>query len=116
MTLDHTIIAGSPVTTKADTKTVAGTITSTAPPGLRVLVVDGGLVSISQFPEREGQMLFYRNGTDLFVTMYVVVDVNNGNTSPQLEWRQVQNWGLVQDPRTGRAKDSNSGYYSSLAS
>jgi len=58
----------------------------------------------------EGQMLFYRNGQELFVTMYVVVLHNN-----ELQWKQVQNWGFVQDPRTGLEKDPLLDFYSTLA-
>ena len=116
MTLDRTIIAGAPATTRADAKTVAGVITSAVPPDYRITVVDGEIVGLSQEPEREGQMLFYRNGSELFVTMYVVVITDHGaNGQAILEWKEVKNWGVVKDPRTGLEKDPNAAYYSSLA-
>jgi len=69
MSINNPVIAGAPVTTRADAKTVVGTITSTAPPGARVFVVDGQVTTVSQSATKEGQILFYRNGNELFVTM-----------------------------------------------
>lgn len=116
MSINNPVIAGAPVTTRADAKTVVGTITSTAPPGFRVFAVDGELVGISQDATKEGQILFYRNGDELFVTMYITVYANVGNGEVSLEWRVVENWGFVQDPRTGLEKDPNLEFYSTLAS
>jgi hypothetical protein len=116
MSINNPIIAGAPVTTRADAKTVVGTITSTAPPGVRVFVVDGQVTTVSQSATKEGQILFYRNGNELFVTMYVTVYANVGNGQVSLEWRAVENWGFVQDPRTGLGKDPNLEFYSTLAS
>ncbi len=65
----------------------------------------------TQLPEREGQMLFYREGSSLSVTGYVVVEINSA-----LVWKKVENWGIVIDPRTGLEKDPNLGFYSTLAS
>jgi hypothetical protein len=110
MSLNSPVIAGAPVTTRADTKTVVGILTSTVPPGSRVFYSNGRPNIVQQSPVTEGQMLFYRNGQELFVTMYVVVLHNN-----ELQWKQVQNWGFVQDPRTGLEKDPLLDFYSTLA-
>lgn len=110
MALDRTVIAGAPATTRADAKTVLGEITSVIPPGPRLSVVDGVLTYADQYPEREGQMLFHRNGSDLFVTMYVVVAIDS-----ELMWKKVENWGVVIDPRTGLEKDPSLNFYSTLA-
>jgi GTP cyclohydrolase III len=116
MSINNPVIAGAPVTTRADAKTVVGTITSTVPPAPRVLTVDGEVVAVSQNATKEGQILFYRNGDELFVTMYIAVYANVGNGLVSLKWRAVENWGFVQDPRTGLGKDPNLEFYSTLAS
>jgi hypothetical protein len=86
------------------------------PPEARFFVVDGEVVAVNQDATEEGQILFYRNGNELFVTMYVTVYANVGNGQTSLEWRAVENWGFVQDPRTGLEKDPNLEFYSTLAS
>lgn len=111
MSLEFSVIAGAPVTTRADTKTVVGTLTSVVPPGVRVFLTNGQPEAIVQDPVREGQMLFHRNGQEAFVTMYVVVIYNN-----VLTWKKVENWGTIIDPRTGLEKDPLLGFYSTLAS
>ena len=117
MSLQFSVIAGAPVTTRADTKTVVGVLTDTVPPDPSYSVVDGVLTTVDQYPEREGQMIFYRNGSELFVTMYVAVIVDYvGDDQVLLDWKEVQNWGLITDPRTGLKKDPLLGFYSTLAS
>jgi hypothetical protein len=111
MALNSPVIAGAPVTTRASAKTVVGLITNIEPPALRLLTVDGSVVVVDQSPDREGQMLFYRNGSELSVTMYVVVELDG-----LLVWKEVQNWGIAIDPRTGLEKDPNLNFYSTLAS
>ena len=111
MAVNNPIIAAGPATTRANARTVVGTITSTIPPGFRVTVVDGVIALVLQDPEREGQMLFYRDGSSLSVTGYVVVTIDSA-----LVWKKVENWGIVIDPRTGLEKDPNLDFYSTLAS
>lgn len=110
MALNLTIIAGSPTTTKADTKTVAIAISFAVPPNPEVKNVNGLATLVEHQPEREGQMLVYRNGSESSATMYIVVEIDS-----VLTWKEVQNWGLVIDPRTGLKKDPNLEFYSTLA-
>jgi hypothetical protein len=111
MSLEFSVIAGAPATTRAATKTVIGYLTSVAPPESRVSVENGTTVERTQLPELEGQMAFVRNGQEAFVTMYVVVDYDGA-----LVWKKVENWGIIIDPRTGLEKDPLLGFYSTLAS
>lgn len=117
MALNPPIIAGAPVTTRADTATVVVRVTSSSVFEPAYLPVDGVLVPVNQYPEKEGQIIVYRNGSDLFATMYVAVnDEYVGEGRYLLAWKKVQNWGLVIDPRTGLEKDPNLEFYSTLAS
>ena len=111
MALNPPVVAGTPVTTRASAKTVAGLLTNVEPPNPRILIVDGLTTAVDQNPQREGQMIFYRDGSELSVTMYVAVQLNS-----ILYWKKVQNWGIVIDPRTGLEKDPRLDFYSTLAS
>jgi len=115
MSINSPIIAGSPAVTRGSTATVAIDITSTAPPAPDRDFVDGSVVLIPQEPRFEGQILVYKEGDTDKVIMYVVVDSGHGYGFTLLSWKVVQNWGIVIDPRTGKRKDPDSGFYSSLA-
>jgi hypothetical protein len=111
MPINDPLIAGIKTTARANAKTVAAKITSIPPPQDEYAVVDGVITAINQRPEREGQIIIYRNGTDLTGTMYVVIKDSVGF----LLWKPVENWGVVIDPRTGLKKDPNLSFYSTLA-
>ena len=111
MAINDPVIAAGSTVTRANAQTVVSVVTPVIPPGDRATVIDGVLTPLTQLPEREGQMLFYREGSSLSVTGYVVVEINSA-----LVWKKVENWGIVIDPRTGLEKDPNLGFYSTLAS
>lgn len=123
MPIQNPIIDAGPTLSRAEAKTVVGSISSTIPPAVYLKKVDGLLTLFDQYPQREGQFVFVRAEGALSVSMYIVVLLDlevvafNGTTSyPTLVWRKVENWGVVIDPRTGLKKDPNLGFYSTLAS
>lgn len=113
MAISTPIISGLSTVTREQVETVIVENTNTIPPEPRVTVVNGVLTSISQSPEREGQMLVYVDTSDplnRIASMYVVVLIGT-----ELSWKIVSNWGVVTDPRTGLPKDPRLDFYSIFA-
>ena len=100
MSISQPIIAASSLSRRA-VKTVIIPVSSTAPPNPREIVVNGKLETVSQSPEREGQLLAYKaSGENQVVDLYVVVTVDGA-----LTWVPVLPAVIPIDPRTGKAKD-----------
>ena len=110
MTISKPVIAAGRTYTREQAETVVVGITSTAPPGLRKQIVNGVVAETSQDPQREGQMLVYKDGTTRNITMYVVVKINN-----ILEWKTVLTTASVYNKNTGEKWDPNAGFYNPLA-
>lgn len=109
MTINNPIVAAGPTVTREDAATIVLRITKTPLSKFRVYEEDGLVVVENQNPVREGEMIVYINEVRV-ARMYVAVLI-----SSSLEWKVVQNWGTIIDPRTGLAKDPLLGFYSGLA-
>ena len=112
MAINKPIIDAGQTYTRSRVKTVVGKITSAIPPATRFYVDEDGRVAFqSQDPEREGQILFYRDGSSLAVQMYVVVSI--GGT---LTWKYVLPTAQMQNAANGKPWDPLAGFYDPLVS
>lgn len=112
MAINKPIIDAGPTYTRSRVKTVVGRITSAVPPAARIYVGENGVItSQAQDPEREGQILFYRDGSSLAVQMYVVVDI-----SGRLTWKYVLPTAQMQNAANGKPWDPLAGFYDPLVS
>lgn len=112
MAINKPTIAAGPTYTRERVQTVIGKITSVIPPGSRRYISENNTVIIeNQTAEREGQMLFYRDGVAFDVQIYVVVTINN-----VLLWKPVLPTAQIQNSANGRAWDPLAGFYDPLVS
>jgi hypothetical protein len=86
-------------------------LTSTRPPGERRFMQDGQLLTESQDPEREGQMLVYYDFSTGENRLYIVATVDT-----VLTWVPVATSISYRDGRTGREWDPLAPLYNYLAS
>lgn len=91
MAINGPILDVGPTSTRVDAATTCVTITETVPPAdvvsLQYTTTSAGedkvaVVTISQAPQREGQVLAYKDG--LFIELYIVVDI-----SGVLTWKRA---------------------------
>jgi hypothetical protein len=100
MTIQTPIIDAGATVSRAEVKTVLGSISDVVPPTSFLAIENGQLVNKSQDPLREGQMVFVESSDGSYVTPYIVVTV-----ATELTWKRIFSAGVTQDPRTGKPKD-----------
>jgi len=110
MAINNPIIAVNTASRGRVQRTVVK-LTSTRPPDERRFVQDGQLVTESQDPIREGQMLVYYDFSTGENSLYVVATVDT-----VLTWVPVETSISYRDGRTGKDWDPLAPLYSYLAS
>ena len=109
MTIQPNMSDAGPTVIRADTKAVAGRIAPVAPPEMYSSLDDNGdFIIINQVPAHEGQIVFYRDGSEQLVTAYVVV------MQERLRWVPVL-VGTRINAYTGQPYDPLASFYNPLA-
>lgn len=97
MAIEPNRLVVQPVTERTDDYNTCVAITGTVPPEPRISVGEEGTVEIvTQYPEREGQMLAY-SGANGDHRLYVVVRVGS-----DLLWKRVSMTTSYKDTTTGK--------------
>lgn len=112
MSISKPIIAAGP-TAKRDKAKDTKLFLSSALPGTERRYIDknGQYVFDGQYPQREGQLFAYRDGSAPGASLYVAVDMNG-----TLEWKRVVPGLNIINSSTGKPWDPLAGFYDPLAS
>jgi len=111
MAVNKPIIAAEQAS-RPKVKHTAVRITNTVPPDAAFWTNPdtGQNETVSQQPQREGQMVIYREPGSSDVQMLVVIDIGG-----ELQWKYVLTQPEILNNGTGRTWDPNAHFYTNLA-